>query len=485
MKVYLIKASAPGAFKAYKKYMGAPPQNIFAAAAATPDDVALEATDETVDMKVNYRSDADIVAIFMSTPDARRGYEIARKFKAKNKTIIFGGLHATFLPDEALQHGDAVLIGEVEGIWEELLRDFENGQLKQKYERNEPFDLAQLKPYPTDLISKEHYDDVWSVVVGRGCAYKCSFCTVHQFFGSMRFRPIEEIIDEIKNSGAKWIELHSDNLLVNRKYALELFRALKPLSIHWMGETSINLAKDDELLQLAVESGLKYLLLGLETPSQEALKEAGKGFVKVHEVREFVEKLRNYGVIVDSSFLFGFDEHDPSIFETTYQYAKEIGIDSVHSVILIPFPGTRTFAQFESEGRILTKDWSKYDGVHVVFEPKNMSVKELETGAYWFHRKASKLVKSPPVQEGFNMKASTNFKWKTILALILLIIAIVMNWSWVWGILFLFWGVFDLLNQETYFVERITRAENPVLYWIIVITWLVLSVFSFWPATNY
>lgn len=483
MKVYLIKASAPGAFKEYKKYMGAPPQNIFAAAAATPNDIELEATDETVDMKVNYRSDADIVAIFMSTPDAIRGYEIAKKFKEKNKLIVFGGLHATFLPDEALQYGDVVLVGEIEEIWEEMLRDYENGQLREKYERTEPFDLANLKPYPTNLIDKKYYDDVWSVVVGRGCAYKCSFCTVHRFFGSMRFRPIEQIVEEIKNSGAEWIELHSDNLLVNRTYAVELFQALKPLNINWMGETSINLAKDDELLQLAVDSGLKYLLLGLETPSQEALKEAGKGFVKVNEVKEFVEKLRNYGVIVDSSFLFGFDEHDQTIFEATFDYAKEIGIDSVHSVILIPFPGTTTYAKFEREGRILTKDWSKYDGVHVVFEPRNMTVKELENGAYWFHRRAAKLMKRWSEIEGYGMNTSTKFKWKTIIALILLSVAVVMNWSWVWGILFIFWVTFDLINQETYFVERITRAENLVLYWIIVAAWIILSVFSFIPAS--
>lgn len=168
MKVYLIKASARGAYKEYKRGMGGPPQNIFSAAATTPAGVDIEICDETIDMKINFGSTADVIALFFSTPDAVHAYKVADKFRSKNKTVVLGGLHATFLPDEALKHSDSVLTGEVEGIWEQMLGDIKEGSLKPTYERTEPFSLDQLKPYPTNLISPERYDGVWTVTVSRG-----------------------------------------------------------------------------------------------------------------------------------------------------------------------------------------------------------------------------------------------------------------------------------------------------------------------------
>lgn len=393
MKVYLIKASETSGFKEYKKQMSAPPQNIFSAAAATPEGVEIEMTDETMDMKVNYRTTADVVAIFMSTPDALRAYDIAKTFRKKGKTVVLGGLHTSFMQEEAMQHADAIMVGECEGIWEDLLNDFTKGELKQKYQRQTPVDLSTLKPYPTHIIKPKVYDYIWSVVVSRGCNNACSYCTVHPFFKSMRFRPVDDIVDEIRNCGSQWVELHSDNITYDRDYAIELFTKLKPLNIKWMGETTINLAEDEELLKLAAESGLSFLLVGLETPSRGALDKSGKGFVDVDRVKHYITTFHKYDIVVDSAFLFGFDEHDANIFEETYEFAKEIDIDSTHSVVVIPFPGTQNFRKLKEEGRILTEDWSKYDGTHVVFQPKNMSYDELNNGTYWFYKKIEKLNK--------------------------------------------------------------------------------------------
>lgn len=391
MKIDLIKVSAPSDFKTYKKYMGSPPQNIFSAAAATPADVGIKLIDETIDMKTNLKTDADLVGLFMSTPDAIRAYELADQFKQRGKTVVFGGLHPSFMPEETLQHGDAVIIGEVEEVWEQLLQDYCNGNLQTRYERATHFDLANLNPYPMNQIPKRKYDGCWSVVVSRGCRFKCSFCLVTPFFKpKMRYRPISDVIDEIKLSGANWLELHSDNLTADRDYAMELFKALKPLKIDWVGETTINIARDDELLQLAAESGLSYLLVGLETPSQSTLKAAGKGFVKIEEVKENIRKLHEYDIIVDSAMIFGFDEHDEHIFQDSLDFAKEIDLDVGHSVIMIPFPGSRLFDQLDKEGRILTRDWSKYDGTHAVFQPKNMTTQTLEEGAWWFYKKINR-----------------------------------------------------------------------------------------------
>lgn len=393
MEIYLIKASENSSFKEYKKYMGAPPQNIFSAAAATPKNIGVDMCDETIDMVVNFRSKADLVVIFMSTPDALRAYDIARTFRKKNKTIVFGGLHTSFLPEEALQHGDAVIIGEVEEIWENLIEDYQMGNLKQKYQSTSYCEMSTLKPFPTNIIKPRAYNNYWSVLVGRGCDNACSYCTVHPFFKKMRFRPIENIVNEIKSCGAKYIELHADNLTADREYAKALFKALKPLNIQWSGETTINFSDDDELLKLAAESGLHFMLVGLETPSRGALDKSGKGFISTDQVKRQISQFHKYNIQIDSAFLFGFDEHDSSIFEETLDFVKEINLDSTHSVIVIPFPGTANFNKLKNEGRILTEDWSKYDGTHAVFQPKKLTAEELEYGAYWFYKKIKKLNK--------------------------------------------------------------------------------------------
>ncbi|MDI3496692.1 MAG: hypothetical protein PWQ40_61 [Archaeoglobus sp.] len=159
---------------------------------------------------------------------------------------------------------------------------------------------------------------------------------------------------------------------------------MRELNIKWVGETSIKIAEDDELLKLAAESGLKYLVAGIETPSSKALKSIGKGFFDVSKVKEYIGKLHDYGVIVDSVMIFGFDDHDKNIFKETLDFVHRIDLDMAWPAILIPYPGTPIFEKFEKEGRILTKDWSKYDGNHVVFKPKLMSPEELEEGVKWF-----------------------------------------------------------------------------------------------------
>lgn len=387
MKVYLIKASGKSLFSAYKKDSGGPPQNIFSTAAATPIGVDIEMTDETLDMKINYNSNADVVAIFMSTPDAVRAYELAHKFREKGCTIVLGGLHTKFMKEEALENADALLIGEPEEIWEELLGDFKDNKLKRVYERTTPFDLAKLKPYPTHIISPEKYNYTWSVVVSRGCPHNCEFCLVTKFFDKYTLRPIENIVAEVqylKGLGVEWVELHADNLTVNRNYALELFEALAPLNVSFFGETTIKIADDPELLEAARKAGLKYLLFGLETSSEKALEAQGKKFVKPEKIKEQVAKIKSFGIQACSDFLFGFDEHDISIFDETTKFIKEIKLDEVYPHLVIPFPGSDTFNRLEKEGRILTKDWSKYDGSHAVFQPSKMTTKELEDGVYSF-----------------------------------------------------------------------------------------------------
>jgi radical SAM superfamily enzyme YgiQ (UPF0313 family) len=387
MKVYLIKASAGSEYSKYKAATGGPPQNIFSVAAATPKFVEIDMCDETIGMKANLDSDADLIAIFMSTPDALRAYELAEEFHKKGKTIVLGGLHTFFMQDEAKEYADTLLLGEAEEIWEDLLNDFQNGNLKPTYQRTEPLDLAKLNPYPLDIIDPAEYDYTWSVVVSRGCPFECEFCLVHKFFNKFELRPIENIVAEVKalkEYGIEWVELHSDNLTQNKKYAIELFEALAPLNMNFFGETTIMIARDEKLLEAAQKAGVKSLLFGIETPNAEALKDQGKSFVKPEKIKEYVKTIQKYGITVVGDFLFGFDAHDENIFQETLDFVKDIEIDTVYPHLVIPFPGSGTFKKLEEEGRILTKDWSKYDGGHSVFQPALLTPKDLEEGLMWF-----------------------------------------------------------------------------------------------------
>ena len=385
MKVDIIKASADGDFKEYKRSRGGLPQNIFSLAGATPPDIAVRLLDESVDCRVDPGSDADLVAIMFSTPDAPRGYALADSFRARGKTVVFGGLHPSFLPEEALAHGDAVIVGEAEGVWERLLADFRGGRLERIYRAEAPFDLARLKPYPTDLLGPSHYDWIWTVTVSRGCPFNCEFCTVNRFFRGLRYRPVEHVVAEVRGCGAGHVELKADNLTADRGYCLELFRALEPLGINWSTSTDIRLADDPELLDAAVRSGLSYVLLGIETPSDRVLRGAGKGFVRSEALHRQVARFHEGGVIVDAAALFGFDGQGPEAFRETLDFFESIEVDVCDPVIVVPFPGTRLFDRLEGEGRILTRDWARYDGSHAVFRPSDMTPAELEMGAYWFY----------------------------------------------------------------------------------------------------
>lgn len=392
MKIYLIKASAGSDYSKYKAETGGPPQNIFAAAAATPKYHDVEMTDETIGMETNFDSDASLVVIFMSTPDAYRAYEIANLFSRKGKTVVLGGLHTKFNPGEASEYADALIIGEIENYWEQLLEDVESNCLQPIYESNEAFDLANLNPYPTDIITPEQYNYTWSVVVTRGCPFKCDFCLVHEFFNSFQLRPIQNIVDELihlKSVGVEWVELHSDNLTHNKPYALELFKAIAPLGLKFYGETTVLIARDEELLQAAKQAGLKSVLLGIETPSVDALKAQKKSFVKPHKLKEYIATIKQHDIEVWGDFLFGFDEHTPEIFKETLAFVKDIQVDRVIPHYMIPFPGSETFKKLEADDRILTKDWSMYDGSHAVYQPKNMSIAELEDGVAWIWSKTS------------------------------------------------------------------------------------------------
>ncbi|UTW66659.1 radical SAM protein [bacterium SCSIO 12643] len=494
MKIYLIKASAGSSYSEYKAETGGPPQNIFSAAAAMPQGIEIEMCDETIGMKTNLDSNADVVAVFMSTPDAYRAYEITEAFSKKGKVTILGGLHTFFFQDEAAENADTLILGESEGLWEDIFKDIAHNTLKKSYKRTSQLDLAELKPYPTDIISVSEYNWTWSVVVSRGCPMHCDFCLVHQFFDKFSLRPIPHIVaelKELKKLGVEWVELHSDNLTQNKRYAMELFKALAPLNMNFYGETTVLIAKNKDLLAAAQEAGVKTLLFGIETPSEEALKEQGKTFVKPNQIKEYVEIVKSYGIEVVGDFLFGFDAHDHRIFDQTLDFIKDIDIDVVYPHLMIPFPGSETFNKLDTEGRILTKDWSKYDGSHAVFQPAKMSPLELEMGTWevyqtsekWNREKREGVKKKDEPQPELSAISKTvskkETKWKTFIALLLLPVALwYEHFNFYFAALFLFWSFHGIKTRYTFFMDSYSRDEDPIMFWVITILWIVLSLWS-------
>ncbi len=476
MNVYLIKASAGSAYSEYKKMTGGPPQNIFATAACTPAGVGIKMADETIGMKADVHFSADIVAIFMSTPDAYRAYELADKFRKKGSLVVLAGLHTNFMQDEALEHADCIMLGETEGIWEDLINDYLHNKVKKIYQRKTPLDLAELKPYPLDLIPISAYNDVWSVVVSRGCPNRCAFCLVHRFSKEFRLRPIEHVVEEIRDCPASWIELHSDNLTADREYALALFKALAPLKKNFFAETTILMAKDDELLDAARNAGIKVLMFGIETISKEALAKQGKGFVQPEEIKKLVHHTQSYGIRVISDFLFGFDEHDKNVFDDTLEFIRDIGFDEIYPHLVIPFPGSAFYAKMEKEGRLKSKDWSKYGGSHAVFKPKQMTSSELENKTYDFWKKSEHLTKTA---KGKNLIPSHSLYngIYIFISIALIATALFIDSNLIWGILFLYWFIEGFICKRTFVLSTIEKNQNPEAYWVSMLLWLAACIY--------
>jgi radical SAM superfamily enzyme YgiQ (UPF0313 family) len=355
-------------------------------AALTPPDVEVSLTDENV-APINFQKKVDLVGITSLTSTSQRAYQIADTFRAMGKKVVLGGIHPSILPEEASQHADAIVIGEAEGIWPGVIADFKANKLQKIYRQNVRPSLVGLPIPRRDLFAKKSYYFTNTVFTTRGCPYSCSFCTVTSFFGhTYRCRPVPEVINEIKTLNRKKLFIFlDDNIVGSPPYAKELFRALIPLKIKWVGQCSVTIAKDDELLKLAAASGCIDLFIGFESLSPSNLAAVGKKINSVDEYEAIIKKLHNAGIGVHGFFIFGLDEDDAGSFKRTVRFAQKARLESAQFDILTPYPGTAIFESLNKEGRILNKDWSQY-GHDLMFEPKSLSREILQQGRTWAWR---------------------------------------------------------------------------------------------------
>lgn len=352
-------------------------------AALTPADWNVTLHDARAN-PVDYDRQVDLVGITAFTAETPSAYEIADKFRAKGVPVVIGGIHATALPDEALEHADAVVIGEAEAVWESLLRDLEDGNLQRKYRADGLCDMQNMKVPRRDLLDREMYVSAFNTVQAtRGCPFDCEYCAVTQVFGrKFRMRPVEHVVDEIRQFDTHNFFFVDDNLCGNLEYAKELFRALIPLRKTWGAQTSITFARDDELLELFAESGGGYAFIGFETISEANLVQMNKKWNQADGYKSAISKIHAAGINILGSFILGLDGDDTSVFEHTFDFIMEHRIDAAEFHILTPLPGTRLFDSLEAQGRIFDKNWAKYHACEVVFQPKLMTAEELQNGFY-------------------------------------------------------------------------------------------------------
>jgi radical SAM superfamily enzyme YgiQ (UPF0313 family) len=375
-------------------------------AAVTRPDAEVKIVDEAF-QKVDFDEKVDLVGITAQTPVVPRAYEIADEFKKRGVPVVMGGVHASMLPEEALQHVDAVLVGEAEEVWPDLIEDLRKGQLKRIYQGNGFVDSSKLPLPRRELLNEKFYFPLKLLETTRGCPHRCDFCGVSKFFGfRYRNRPISEIERELEtlfkegpvmNPALKKIlsffgkdlpyflkrrllYIIDSDVAGDKRFCLELFSLLKEFDLRWWGHAPVSVAFDQKLLEGLSQSGCIALNIGFESFSTKNLQTMGKGFNQPSRYAEAVKRIHDQGIGIMGTFIVGLDDDDPGVFQRIIDFCINEKLDWALTFIMSPYPGTDSFKRLEKEGRIFCRDWEKYDSLNAVYQPLLMSPEELEKG---------------------------------------------------------------------------------------------------------
>lgn len=366
---------------------------------------------------------ADLVGITAFTSNINRAYEIARMYRERKIKVVIGGIHASMLPDEALQYADAVVVGEVEGIWKRVIRDFANNRLSPKY-MGPQIDLARFTITPRrDLL---HPNYLWnSVQTSRGCPFNCNFCSVSRYLGKeYRQRRAKDVLDELKEIKGEYITFLDDNLIgyspESKSRAMELFEGMiqQDLCKKWWMQTSINSAEDEQVVKLAGLAGCMLVFIGFETISEGTLRDMKKRVnlkIGVENYKKVVDTFHKYGIGVFGGFIIGNDYESPTYYKELAEFLVHSGIDIIQISILTPLAGTTLMEQMQKEGRLIyqafPQDWDKYRMSYVVHRPQDVETYTIYAGnnyikdrIYSFPTYQYRMLKS-----SYSLKSLTNF----------------------------------------------------------------------------
>jgi radical SAM superfamily enzyme YgiQ (UPF0313 family) len=358
-----------------------PLAGLLAVAASIPrDQYEVVLTDENIE-PVDFDLKADLVGISAMTSYVNRGYEIADQFRRKGIPVAMGGVHPSFMPQEALKHCDAVVIGEVELVINRLLDDLRHGSMRGVYKSDALHPMNGMPMPRYDLLKKNRYVNCTFVQTSRGCHQGCTFCAEPLMNGlKFRYRPVDEVVREMENCGSRFISINDADFFGTPARPKEVMRALKGRGFRWQAGVTSKLANDDEMLELAAGSGCTMLSIGFESISRSTLKSVHKHVNRPETFAALVEKIHSYGIMVFGLFMFGFDGDDRSVFHETVRFNRENGYDACAYSVLTPYPGTLTWYEMKKANRIVSFDWNKYDQGQVVYRPAQMSGDELRLG---------------------------------------------------------------------------------------------------------
>ena len=381
-------------------------------AATIPEDIDVKIIDMYV-QDIDYDSiDADLVLVTSVTTYSAIAFNVAKELRKRGIATAIGGVHATVCPDECQQYFDSVVIGEAELLMHEIINDFRNGELKKRYETKEQADLTKCNMPRYELLDLKNYS-YGAIIASKGCSFDCDFCSSRLITGAgFRHKTIEQILNEIKYLQQLYeknmvvmdtLYFADSNLYADRKFLIELIKALIPLEIkHWGMFASVNIATDDEVLDLLKEANCHEILIGFESVNPSSLKSVNKKQNNPAKYKDIVESLARRNIQTYGTFIFGFDDDDFSVFEETLNEVEKANFINTGFFILTPFPGTRVYERYLKEGRILHSDWSKYNMDDVVYIAKNISAEKMKEGLKYARERVSEPKRLISSLEKFN-----------------------------------------------------------------------------------
>ncbi|MCP4398953.1 MAG: B12-binding domain-containing radical SAM protein [bacterium] len=341
--------------------------------ALTPIEVETEFFDDRLEL-IDYNTQTDAVAMNVEAYTAKRAYDIAAKFRARGIPVIMGGVHPTLLPEEVAEFADAVLAGNAETVWTQLLQDLQAHRLQQHYHGEPTYSVLPDR----SIFRNKKYLPLGLVETGRGCPFQCEFCAVSACY-SARYhpRPIDDVIHDVENTGQNYIFFTDDNIAANPEYAIQLCKEIEPLNIVWASQASLNVAKNRELLNRMAKSGCRVLLVGFESIETKNLQQMHKDWMEqIGDRDELVQRIHDAGISIYATFVFGFDYDTRASFEKALKFSDKHNFFFAAFNHLLPFPGTRLYERLEREGRLLTRKWWLEPGYkygQIAFRPRQMS----------------------------------------------------------------------------------------------------------------
>ncbi len=363
-------------------------------AAYTPSHWEVELLIEVVD-EINFDTEADIVAIGSMGHATFRGLEIAAEFKKRGKTVVMGGYMASIAYEEAMKHVDSVVIGDAEISYPKMLQDYEeSGTVKSLY--NYPIHELKNLPLPRyDLLTQKKIGAMLPVQAGRGCTYKCSFCSIACLYeGKYLFRPVDEVvrdIKEVKRLGFNRFYLIDDNIVSNPNYLKELCLKIAPLKMKWASQCAIHLAKRTDLLKIVRDSGCDLMSFGVESIQQDAINSLDKPWLKANEHEQNIKILSRHGITVSTEMIVGTDHDTEESIRETYNFINRNKVPIPRFYILTPIPGTGLHKELERQGRMLTDDLRLFDGTRCVHRPLKIEPEKLTEMYWWLNKKVFSL----------------------------------------------------------------------------------------------